>query len=573
MIKMDETVKSPQESEISEWKWSWRDEYLKWLCAYANKDGGKLFIGVNDDGYAVGLKDVRKLQEDIPNKIISKLHIVPRVILRHADTIGKNIRYDTVPPDISEKQINQYACGVFVPVTERDQKKLAFWIKENPVVQDPDGNYYYLEIEVDPYPNLITYNGVAYSRSGSTLQILEGHELEKAVLKSSGLTWDEFEAVGKTVADLDHDALEAFRKKAVEKRRLTPDQTDVSDLKLLKKLQLFTETNKLMRAAVMLFGNPDSVVTGAYIKIGYFAFEGTYGDNTIYDVIYHDEIRGPLIVQADKTIDVLYAKYFKALISYDGIQRVESYMIPQDAMREIVLNAIAHKNYSSGNPIQIKVYDDHIAVMNEGHWPFDLIKVEEVYTDDHYSYPGNPKIAEGLYMAGDIETWGSGFEKIKKACLRYETPLPNIKATKENVMLTIYPSENYMRILKRKDVAADQAEPAEKPAESAEKPEEPAEKPEEPAEKPAESTKKPAESAEKPAESAEKPAESADCSKERKYKQILTVMEQGREYSTKEIGNLVSLKDSRTKELLKELAELGYLESSGNTKGRRYTKK
>lgn len=73
----------------------------------------------------------------------------------------------------------------------------------------------------------------------------------------------------------------------------------------------------------------------------------------------------------------------KALISYNGIQRVESYIIPQDAMREVILNAIAHKNYPSGNPIQIKVYDDHITVMNEGFWPFDRLNVSDVYDKEH----------------------------------------------------------------------------------------------------------------------------------------------------------------------------------------------
>ncbi len=82
-----------------------------------------------------------------------------------------------------------------------------------------------------------------------------------------------------------------------------------------------------------------------------------------------------------------------------------------------VLNAIAHKYYPSGNPIQIKVYDDHITIMNEGFWPFDYINVDNAYTDEHSSYPENSNIAEGLYMAGDIETWGLDFDKIPAPAL------------------------------------------------------------------------------------------------------------------------------------------------------------
>ncbi len=290
---------------------------------------------------------------------------------------------------------------------------------------------------------------VDYTRTGSTLHVLEGQELERAVLQSTGLTWDSFGVDSKSVSDLDHKVLDVFREKAVEKKRLTPDQAGTSDEKLVSKLNLLTDNGKLTRAALMLFSNPESIVTGAYIKIGFFAPDGTYGDNTINDVLYHDEVRGPLVEQADKAIDLLYSKYMKALISYSGIQRVESYMIPQDAMREIILNAIAHKNYPSGNPIQIKVYDDHITIMNEGFWPFEFINVEDAYTDEHDSHPNNPKIAEGLYMAGDIETWGSGFDKIKKACVRYGAPLPVITATKGMVNVRINPAESYMKVLEK----------------------------------------------------------------------------------------------------------------------------
>ncbi len=60
---------SDDENQSTEWKWSWSDEYLKWLCGYANMDGGTLYLGVNDDGYVVGLENARNLLEILPNKI------------------------------------------------------------------------------------------------------------------------------------------------------------------------------------------------------------------------------------------------------------------------------------------------------------------------------------------------------------------------------------------------------------------------------------------------------------------------------------------------------------------------
>jgi ATP-dependent DNA helicase RecG len=57
------------ESQNIEFKINWRDEYLKWICGFANAYGGTIFIGKDDAGNVVELKDVKKLLEEIPNKV------------------------------------------------------------------------------------------------------------------------------------------------------------------------------------------------------------------------------------------------------------------------------------------------------------------------------------------------------------------------------------------------------------------------------------------------------------------------------------------------------------------------
>lgn len=536
------------ESDISEWKWSWNDQYLKWIAAFSNTDGGTLRIGVNDDGYVVGLRDYRTLLESIPNKIRDKLHITPKVRLNYADHIGDNIRYpDDVPKYIASKDVNRYACGCFVPKSEKDEKKLAVWQKETPVTQDSDGRYYYIEIIVEPLQDLVFCDGIAYTRSGSTLQILSGLELEKAVMKSSGRTWDSFVVNGKDVSDLNTEALKVLRQKAVDNKRLTPYEAGSSDRKLIEEMGLLDVDGGLTRAAMMLFSNPERIVTGSYIKIGYFAPVGSYGENKINDIIYQDTVHGPLITQAYKAIDILYTKYMKALISYKGIQRVESYIIPQDAMREVILNAIAHKNYPSGNPIQIKVYDDHITVMNEGFWPFDRLSVSDVYDKEHDSYPINPLIAEGLYTAGDIESWGTGFNKIRSACDRYGCPLPAIETTKGSVTIRIKASQKYLDLLTNLNGSKVQ-ESADKSAESAD-------------------------------HSADNEFNTADLTRFKsvdlndRERQILDTMKSDMEYTSDEVGEKIGLKGSRTRQLLKGLVDKGLLKSTRSTRGNRYIKR
>ncbi len=65
-----------QENQHIEWKESWREEYLKWICGFANAEGGVLVIGQNDKGTVVGIHNARKLMEDIPNKVRDILGIM-----------------------------------------------------------------------------------------------------------------------------------------------------------------------------------------------------------------------------------------------------------------------------------------------------------------------------------------------------------------------------------------------------------------------------------------------------------------------------------------------------------------
>ena len=65
-----------KESQGIEWKSKWRDEYLKWICGFANAEGGRLEIGKDDEGKVVGVRDAERLMEELPNKIRDLLGII-----------------------------------------------------------------------------------------------------------------------------------------------------------------------------------------------------------------------------------------------------------------------------------------------------------------------------------------------------------------------------------------------------------------------------------------------------------------------------------------------------------------
>ncbi|KKX49178.1 hypothetical protein L950_0216945 [Sphingobacterium sp. IITKGP-BTPF85] len=151
------------------------------------------------------------------------------------------------------------------------------------------------------------------------------------------------------------------------------------------------------------------------MKIGYFEREA--------DLIFQDEVHGNLFEQVEGTISLLFTKYIKAMISYDGIHRNETYEYPKEAVREALLNAIAHKDYSGSTPIQIRVYPDKLMIWNEGHLPenwtvSNLLK-------SHSSRPYNPDIANAFFRSGYVESWGRGISKMTELCSAGGLPEPS----------------------------------------------------------------------------------------------------------------------------------------------------
>ena len=145
------------EHQTIEYKQSWRDEYLKWICGYANAQGGTLYIGKYDDGKTSGLTKTKKLMEDLPNMITSGMGIIADVNLHNENGLK------------------------------------------------------YIEIHVDKYPSLISYHGKYYYRSGSTMKEITGTELDRKLLKAQGKSWEGMPIPKLRVSDLDTQAIDYYK--------------------------------------------------------------------------------------------------------------------------------------------------------------------------------------------------------------------------------------------------------------------------------------------------------------------------------------------------------------------------
>lgn len=339
------------ESQNIEYKEAWRDDFLAWVCGFANAQGGRIYIGVDDEGKAVGLADSKRLLEDIPNKIASLLGIVADVNLLTTADDGKE----------------------------------------------------YIEIVVEPSNIPISYRGAYHYRSGSTKQELRGTALQQFILRKMGRTWDDMPDPHATLEMIDRKAVDYFLRHAIEAGRAEPEQRHDDTATLFESLHLTDTEGHLTYAALLLFGkDPQRFFPSAIFRIGRFGVDEA-------DLIFQDTIEGNILQMADKVVAILRSKYLISPISYKGMQRIERLEIPEEALRELLYNAIVHRWYG-GTHTQMRVYNDHIELWNDGGLPEALAGKD--LKAKHASFPRNKLIASVFYRAGLIETWGRGIYKI-----------------------------------------------------------------------------------------------------------------------------------------------------------------
>lgn len=361
------------ESLNIEYKESWRDEYLKWICGFANAQGGKIYIGIDDDQKIIGVADAKRLIDDIPNKIVNMLGIVADVNLL----------------DEGDKQ--------------------------------------YIEISVEPSAIPISLKGVYHYRSGSTKQVLNGAALHQFLMRKMGKTWDDVERLPYSEDLLDRAAIDYFLQKGIQADRIDAALLSKDTHSVLDSLELLTEDDLLKNAAILLFGKrPQRYFTGVQFKIGRFGKDES-------DLIFDDVVEGNILLMADKVVELLKSKYLISPIHYEGMQRVATLEIPEKALREMLYNAIVHKDYR-GSATMMWVYDDHIELWNEGTLP-DSMDVSTLLKK-HKSRQRNPKIANVFYRAGLIEIWGRGINKIRTEFERAGMEMPKFEEAEGGLMVS-----------------------------------------------------------------------------------------------------------------------------------------
>ncbi len=367
------------ESQHIEWKLIWKDDYLKWLCAFANTNGGLLYIGINDKGKVVGVKNAAELVETIPKK-------------------AKDILGIMVEAQVKYKKGTKYVC-----------------------------------IKVEEHETPVSCRGKYYLRSGSNTYEAIGTELNRLLLRKSGKSWETSLVHKTSIKDLNPEIINIYKNLALKTGRLTQNAVNIDNEIFLRNLKLYLSGN-LTKAALLLFSeNPENWLSGSYIKMGLFAPNNT-------ELLKEDEIHGPVFLQIDEALDILYKKYLHLLSKYN--RNIESMYIPRVAMKEIITNAVEHKAYDTGLPVLIGVYNNKITVWNAVE-NLHYINPSIIY-NAHASIPSNPVIANALYRCGLTDSWGLGLEKVKNSCIKSNVPLPKYKIDDKGLLVRCNPSKEHL---------------------------------------------------------------------------------------------------------------------------------
>ncbi|MCW3131268.1 MAG: helix-turn-helix domain-containing protein [Candidatus Methanospirare jalkutatii] len=303
-----------EESQDIEFKEKWRDENLKTLCAFANGNGGVLFLGIRDDGTPVGVENPEELLETLPNKIRNNLRVVPDIKLETLE--GKKV----------------------------------------------------IRIEIKSYEIPVSYRGRFYVRSGSTTQEISDYDLAKIIMKMKKLqiSWDSLPSKA-GIEELDEVTVEKFKEMAQE--RLAISEKD-SPQKILENLELMKD-GKLTNAAVLLFGkNPQKYFLNSISRVGRFKSPTEVVDTII--------IKGNLFEQVEALVNAIKKHINVRYVIEDIHRKdVWDYPLPAIREACINALIHRDYTDLAETEIQIKIYDDHIKFWNPGKLP-EGITIEDL---------------------------------------------------------------------------------------------------------------------------------------------------------------------------------------------------
>ncbi|MCI5125287.1 MAG: winged helix-turn-helix transcriptional regulator [Candidatus Electrothrix sp. AR5] len=360
------------ENEQTEFKRSFDREAVETLSAFANTSGGNLLIGVDDNGT---VKGVDIAQENLQNW-------------------NNTIKQACSPSILPESTIISY----------EGKKVVLLFIPEYPVKPVSCKGRYFKRVNN------------ANHRMGIT-------EIADLHLKTFNTSWDHYPDPHHTLAEISLDKVNAFITLANINRSFPLDDPPLT---VLRKYELLQGHDQITNACYLLFADAETMFTA--IDLGRFSNETSIKDSLT--------VRSDLFSSVNKALEFLRKHINKGYVISGAAQRTERWEYPLDALREIVINMIVHRDYTHASESVIKIFDDHIEFYNPGILLSGL-SVPQLLSGSYTSTIRNKQIAALFKEAGLIERYGSGIKRILKSFADYDLPLPLFEEVQEGFRVTV----------------------------------------------------------------------------------------------------------------------------------------
>ncbi len=350
------------ESEILEFKEKFDERTVESAAAFANEKGGTILIGVSDKG-------------DIKGTDIGK-----ETLTQWANQISSKTEPQLIP---------------LIETHELEGKKI-------------------VAVKILEYPlKPVSVRGKCFRRVKSSNWVMNAQEISEMHLQATGMSWDRFPAVGKSLEDLDLEKVKRYMRKAAETGRKAFSEGE-SPLQVLEKMELVKDGRPTWAAGLLFRKDDKPFLSQAVVHCGRFK------DNTV--VIDDRLIEGTLFEQIEEAMAFVRKNTNVKFVMTGRPEREEVWDYPLEAVREAVVNAVCHRDYTSLSNIEIRIYDEELIVWSPGGLPLG-ITLEDLFKS-HASKLRNRGIAEVFFDARLIEQWGSGIEKMQKYCRNAGLPEP-----------------------------------------------------------------------------------------------------------------------------------------------------
>lgn len=362
--KLMELVKKGESTGV-EFKENFDRETIETAGAFANTKGGIILIGVSDKGELKGAQIGKETMNDWANQISQSTE--PRIIpeIERSEIEGKNV--------------------------------VIIRIKEFPIKP-------------------VSVRGRCFRRVGTSNRMMTPQEVAEMHIHSMGTSWDAFPAGDKTLDDINLKRVEIYIKEAnaTGRRKIEDGPAEV-----LKKME-FIKDGKAAWAAILTFGKEaQRPLLQSAVHCGRFRVDKS---QIIDDLMVETD----LINQVDEVMKFV-TRHISVRYQFEGKpRRKEIWEYPLEALREAIINAIVHRDYTAPSNVQVEIYDDRIEIWNPGKL-LPGITIDDLYKKEHKSVIRNRLIAQVFYDIGYIEKYGSGTIKIIDLCRRHGLPSPEFK--------------------------------------------------------------------------------------------------------------------------------------------------